>query len=403
MSFRKILHIDMDCFYVAVERRENPDLNGKPVIVGGLKGHRGVISSASYEARKFGLKAGMAIHEASRRCPHGIFLPVRMNLYHEASEQIMSIFQEYSPLVEPVSVDEAFIDLTGTELMQGPAEKTARLIQTRIKEELKLTASCGLASTKLLAKIASDMKKPEGFVIIPPEKELEVMWALPVKVLWGVGERMNEALSRLNIKTVGELARMPIDMMEKMFGASGRHLHALANNQDDREVIPYTAPKSVGHETTFSFDQTNMEVLRTTFLGLTEKVSYRLRKQGVKGKTVTVKLRYSDFKTYTRQCLLDEPTDQTDLIFERVLVLWKTVPKSNLPVRLIGVSVSGFSDEIEQVSFLHEKVEKLTRLSAALDKLNEKYGKNTVQRSTLYRESKSIPSKKNVPPKSSNK
>jgi len=224
-----------------------------------------------------------------------------------------------------------------------------------------------------------------------------------VKVLWGVGERMNEALSRLNIKTVGELARMPIDMMEKMFGASGRHLYALANNQDDREVIPYTAPKSVGHETTFSFDQADMEVMRTTFLGLTEKVSYRLRKQGVKGKTVTVKLRYSDFKTYTRQCLLDEPTDQTDLIFERVLVLWKTVPKSNLPVRLIGVSVSGFSDEIEQVSFLHEKVEKLTRLSAAMDKLNEKYGKNTVQRSTLYRESKSTPSRKNVPPKSSNK
>lgn len=380
---RWIVHIDMDAFFVAVEQRENPSLKGKCVIVGGAKGKRGVVCSASYEARKFGIKAGMAISEASRRCPQGIFIPVRGSFYSKASHLIMDIFNEYSPLVEQVSVDEAFLDLSGTERLFGPPVETARTIQQRIQDELQLSCSVGIASTKLLAKIASDLRKPHGFVLIPHGKEWEFLTPLPIKVLWGVGEKTEETLTQLGIHTVGQLASLSRETLASLFGKSGDHLYALAQGQDHRQVTPYTPPKSFGHETTFEKDQSDPEVLSSTLLLLCEKVAWRMRKQPVKGKTITLKIRYPDFTTHTSSHSLSEYIDQSGPLFEAVQTLWDKHYQKGQPIRLLGVSVANLAQESEQLTLFPQANEKETRLVKAVDDLNDKFQGKAVSRASL--------------------
>jgi DNA polymerase-4 len=380
---RWIIHIDMDAFFVAVEQRENPSLKGKCVIVGGAKGKRGVVCSASYEARKYGIRAGMAITEATRRCPQGIFIQVRGSLYSSVSHQIMDIFQEYSPLVEQVSVDEAFLDLTGTERLFGSPIETARTIQERIEKELHLSCSVGVASTKLLAKIASDLKKPHGFVVIPHRKEWEFLAPLPVKVLWGVGEKTEETITKLGIHTVGQLASLSSETLTSLFGKSGVHLYALAHGDDGREVTPYTPPKSFGHETTFEQDQSDPDILASTLLSLCDKVAWRMRRQPAKGKTVTLKIRYPDFSTHTSSQSLPEYIDQSGPLYEVIQILWKRHYQQGRPVRLLGVSVSNLADEIEQLALFSETAKKESMLVNAVDELNEKFQGKAVTRATL--------------------
>ena len=380
---RWILHVDMDAFYASVEIRDNPTLKGKAVIVGGHKGKRGVVTSGSYEARKFGIKAGIPIAEASKLCPQGIFIPVRMSRYITASEQIMSIFDDYSPLVEPLSLDEAFLDLTGTERLFGPPQEIARTIQQRIQNEVQLTASVGLARTKMLAKIASDLKKPNGFVVIPPDKEWEILKELPVKVLWGVGKVTNERLAQMGIQTVGQLASYPIEMMNQLFGKSGAHLWALAHCEDDREVHPYTPPKSFGNEITFEYNQTDPVTIRSILLGLCEKVGCRMRRHGYQGKTITLKVRYSDFQTTTHCLSLSEPTDQSGVIYPIILQLWSQLVPNVHPIRLLGVSVSNLDEDTEQLNLFSERNEKQERLTSAIDQINEKFQGTAVTRARL--------------------
>ncbi len=380
---RWIVHIDMDAFFVAVEQRENPSLKGKCVIVGGAKGKRGVVCSASYEARKFGIKAGMAISEASRKCPQGIFIPASGSFYSKASHLIMDIFHEYSPLVEQVSVDEAFLDLSGTERLFGPPVETARTIQQRIQDELQLSCSVGIASTKLLAKIASDLRKPHGFVLIPHGKEWEFLTPLPIKVLWGVGEKTEETITQLGIHTVGQLASLSRETLASLFGKSGDHLYALAQGQDHRQVTPYTPPKSFGHETTFEKDQSDPEVLSSTLLLLCEKVAWRMRKQPAKGKTITLKIRYPDFSTYTFSHSLSEYIDQSGPLFEAVQTLWDKHYQKGRPIRLLGVSVANLAQESEQLTLFPQANEKETRLVKAVDDLNDKFQGKAVSRASL--------------------
>ncbi len=380
---RWIVHIDMDAFFVAVEQREDPSLKGKCVIVGGAKGKRGVVCSASYEARKFGIKAGMAISEASRRCPQGIFIPVRGSFYSKASHLIMDIFHEYSPLVEQVSVDEAFLDLSGTERLFGPPVETARTIQQRIQDELQLSCSVGIASTKLLAKIASDLRKPHGFVLIPHGKEWEFLTPLPIKVLWGVGEKTEETITQLGIHTVGQLASLSRETLASLFGKSGDHLYALTQGQDHRQVNPYTPPKSFGHETTFEKDQSDPEILSSTLLLLCEKVAWRMRKQPAKGKTITLKIRYPDFSTHTFSHSLSEYIDQSGPLFEAVQILWDKHYQQGRPIRLIGVSVANLAQESEQLVLFPQANEKETRLVKAVDDLNDKFQGKAVSRASL--------------------
>jgi DNA polymerase-4 len=295
----------------------------------------------------------------------------------------MDIFHEYSPLVEQVSVDEAFLDLSGTERLFGPPVETARTIQQRIQDELQLSCSVGIASTKLLAKIASDLRKPHGFVLIPHGKEWEFLTPLPIKVLWGVGEKTEETITQLGIHTVGQLASLSRETLASLFGKSGDHLYALAQGQDHRQVTPYTPPKSFGHETTFEKDQSDPEVLSSTLLLLCEKVAWRMRKQPAKGKTITLKIRYPDFSTYTFSHSLSEYIDQSGPLFEAVQTLWDKHYQKGRPIRLLGVSVANLAQESEQLTLFPQANEKETRLVKAVDDLNDKFQGKAVSRASL--------------------
>ena len=318
-----ILHVDMDAFYASIEQSDNPAIQGKPVIVGGNPQKRGVVAAASYEARKFGLHAAMPLSQAFKLCPQGHYLPVRMTHYTKVSKQIMAILKEYSPLVEAISLDEAFVDLTGTERLFGPAEKTAKVIQNRIKKEVDLTASIGLASNKFMAKIASDLRKPNGFVVLSKEEERKILFTLPISVVWGIGEKLEKSLKELGILTVSDLANYPKEVLVQKFGQVGEKIHELAFAHDDRPVIPFLLPKSCGNECTFEKDQMDLMVVKNMLLTLCEKVGYRLRQQGLKGKTITLKVRLSDFTNIHPSLSIGQYTNQSGLFYETAIQLLK--------------------------------------------------------------------------------
>jgi DNA polymerase-4 len=334
-----ISHVDMDAFYAAIEQRDRPELRGRAVIVGADPRGRGVVSTASYEARRFGVKSAMPISRAARLCPHAVFLPVDMEKYQEVSRQIMAILEDFSPLVEVVSVDEAFVDLTGTERLWGAGRDALARIKARILSATGLTASAGLATNKFVAKVASDLHKPDGLVVVEPGSEASFLAPLAVERVWGVGRVMARALAEMGIATVGQLQRVPRARLQRRFGAHGEQLHALAFGRDDRVLEPNASAKSMGAEETFGIDCRDPARLRLTLREQAERVGRELRASRVAAATVTLKLRFDDFHTITRRRTA-EPTQDGLELYRRAESLLAREPWSR-PVRLIGLSASG--------------------------------------------------------------
>lgn len=376
----------MDAFYPSVEVLDNPALKGQPVIVGGTR-ERGVVSSASYEARKFGVHSAQPIATAVRLCPSGIFLPVRMSRYKEVSERVFEVFHQFTPLVEPLSIDEAFLDVTGSTRLFGEPVDLAKKIKEMVFSETGLTVSAGVAPSKFVAKIASDLDKPDGLTVVPPDRVMEFLAPLPIEKMWGVGKATHEALTGLNVKTFGDLSRMPVEALERKFGKHGPKMHHLALGIDDREVIPVHEAKSVGNENTFSKDIVEMDPAKKELLSLANKVAHRMRRQAFTGKTVTLKVKYSDFVQITRAATLTRFTDDGLEIYATVCRLLKKTEVGRRPVRLLGISLSylrhpGVKSQLSLFS-QEETTEKRKELNTALDSLREKFGEKTVQPGTL--------------------
>lgn len=383
MNLRKIIHVDMDAFYASVEQRDDPSLLGKPVVVGGKPNSRGVVSTASYEARKFGIHSAMPMAEAYRRCPHAIFLPVNMRKYQEVSFQIRQIFINYTPIVEPLSLDEAFLDVTGSTSLFGSADSIAFTIKQRIKQELNFTASVGLACNKFLAKLASDLQKPDGFVIVQPNRVQEFLDPLSVERLWGVGKKTAEQLHKLNIKTVKDLRHLEKGYLTQLFGILGNQLYQLAQGIDERPVESGRKVKSIGHETTFVKDIADQDVLETALLKLAVNVGRRLRKEVFKGKTITLKVRYDDFRTVSRSHTLPQATDIDDVIYLEARNLLREVSLKQ-PIRLIGVTVNNLTAKSEdQLSLFSEPQKYNETLTKIIDLVNDKYGEKSITRARL--------------------
>lgn len=387
---RKIMHIDMDAFYAAIEQLDNPIFRGKPVIVGADPRGRGVVSTCSYEARKFGVHSAMPIKEALQRCPRGIFVPPRIDRYAEISRQIMKILMDYTSLVEPLSLDEAFLDLTGSESLFGPVVAIARRILTRIETEIGLAASVGIAFNKFLAKLASDLEKPKGFVVITRDNALRILEDLPVSKLWGVGPKTDTQLQALGIKTIGTLRLVAPEILTRKFGEAGVHLFQLANGIDDRPVAPGEAAKSIGHEFTFQIDTNNREFLKGILLWLSDQVARRLRQYRLKGRTITVKIRDLHFKTITRRITIAEPTDFEETIYQEAVVLADQAQWGLNKVRLIGVSVSGFSqNEPVQLDLFAVSTpladHDLEKLHQTIDQLKDRFGDQIITKGTIVR------------------
>lgn len=380
-----ILHVDMDAFYASVEQRDCPELRGKPVIVGGVKG-RGVVSAASYEARKFGVHSAMPIATARRLCPQGIYLPVRMSHYAEISRQIRSIFLSFTPLVEPLSLDEAFLDVRGCEGLFGPVPAIARQIKTRIRAELGLVASVGVASNKYLAKLASDFGKPDGYVVLTPDKITEFLAPLPVNRIWGVGAKGEKRLHDMGIRTIGQIAALPEKLLIERFGEMGRHIWQLANGIDDRTVVPDREAKSVSTETTFAQDIDDRPILRVWLLDLVDHLASRLRHEGIWARTIDVKIRSTDFRTVTRSTTLAEPTNLTNPIWKAAADLFERSLTSELmPVRLLGVGATKLTREpIVQGNLFEANLHpQQAALDQTIDSIRAQFGTGSIGRGIL--------------------
>ncbi|MHB1035148.1 MAG: DNA polymerase IV [Pirellulales bacterium] len=382
-----ILHADMDAFYTSVEERARPELVGKPVIVGGSPEKRGVVSAANYVARKYGVHSAMPAATARRLCPQGIFLPPRIGYYAEVSDQIREIFERFTPLVEPLSLDEAFLDVTGSEQLFGPAVEIGRKIKQVIREELRLVASVGVAPNKFLAKIASDLQKPDGFVVVEPGQEQEFLDPLPVERLWGVGREGSKVFQRLGIRTIGQLRQWPLDVIQSRLGNSGLHLWNLAHGNDDRPVVPEREAKSISHETTFERDIGDLEVLRAWLVDLTEQVGCRLRRHGLRGRTVQLKVRFADFSTITRSQTLPVPTGITQELWQVAdEILCRRLPAGHLPVRLLGMGVSNIDDTgiVQGLLFDRPERQKQGRVDAAADEIKDRFGAGAIRRGSGF-------------------
>lgn len=348
-SHRAILHVDMDAFYASVEIRDQPALAGRPVIVGGAPQRRGVVSAASYEARKFGVHSAMPTATALRRCPEAVLLPVRMERYAAVSRQIRAIFARYTPLVEPLSLDEAFLDVTESQKLFGPGAEIGRAIRQAIRQELDLVASVGVAPNKFLAKIASDLDKPDGFVEVKPDAVQDFLDPLPASRVWGVGKATCAELERYGIRTVADLRRQPRDWLVERFGRFGERLFELARGIDARPVVPDSEAKSLSHETTFPVDVRDRETLRARLLDLTEQVARRLRRHDRLARTVQLKLRFADFRSITRSRTLPEPTDVTAEIWHATEALFRAALRGERrAVRLIGMGVHELVDPVAE-------------------------------------------------------
>jgi len=381
----------MDAFYASVEQRDQPDLRGRPVIVGADPKGRGVVSAASYEARRFGVRSAMPISRAARLCPHAAFLPVDMAKYRAVSVQIMGILADFSPLVEPVSVDEAFIDLTGTESLFGSPLEAVRRIKQRIRDETQLTASAGLAANKFVAKVASDLQKPDGLVAVAAGGEARFLAPLPVDLIWGVGRVTAKALRDLGLATIGRLQTMPRSVLARRFGKHGEHLHDLAFGRDDRPVEPFGLPKSVGAEETFDADCTDAELFRTTLRAQAERVAAELREGGFAAARITLKLRLAPFETHTRSAT-GEPTQDGLELYRRARVLLEREGVTR-PVRLIGLSAGRLGPAgLGQLGLFDPHAVRRERLARVVDRLTERFGEGAVIPATL------LPQKRDVPP-----
>jgi len=381
---RTIMHVDMDAFYASVEQRDRPELAGKPVIVGADPQNgrgRGVVSAASYEARAFGVHSALPISVAYRRCPHGHFLPVRGKRYAGVSRSIMAIFHDYTPLVEPISLDEAFLDLTGSGRLLGDALRVGQEIKRRIREQERLTASVGIGPNKLIAKIASDLQKPDGFVAVEKENVRQFLDPLPVERLWGVGRKMKESLALCNLHTVADVAAYPVGMLRDRYGKAGEMIWHYAHGRDDNPVLSLRHAKSISNEITFSNDVSDTDIIRETLIMLSDKVGFRARTLNLTGRTLFLKVRFSDFSTIMRHVSLCFPTNLGETIFKESAVLLDSLSIDDRPVRLVGVGLTRLADSGHGQGDLFQcPDQKLQQLTQAVDKLRSRYGENSIRR-----------------------
>ncbi|MHA3684639.1 DNA polymerase IV [Leucobacter sp. HY1908] len=369
-----ILHVDMDAFFVSVELLERPDLVGKPVAAAHDTA-RSVVSSASYEARRFGVRSAMPVARAKQLCPQLIFVPPVFEKYRAASREVMRIFHEFTPLVEPLSIDEAFLDVAGSTRLFGTPAEIARQLRERIRSELGLPASVGLAGTKFIAKLASQRAKPDGVLEIAPARTLEFLHPLPVSAMWGVGQATARSLTARAIHTVADLANEPIDSLRRIVGAaSAEKLHELAHGRDLRGVETERTEKSIGHEETFEFDEPDGEVLRRELLRLSTRVGERLRARGMTTRTVAIKLRWSSFETITRSRTLSEPTSATQRIYLTARELFEEAWSEGRRVRLIGVRAEQLGEANGGFAGLWDDDEDLNAVDQAVDSVREKFG-----------------------------
>jgi len=379
-----IVHVDMDAFFAAIEQRDNSSIRGKPVVVGadpkGGRG-RGVVSTCSYEARKFGLHSAMPISIAYKKCPQAVFLPVDMERYQEASLQVYEILYQFTPKIEPVGIDEAFLDISGSwHLFKSPLN-TCALIKEKIKKELNLTASIGLGPNKMVAKIASDLEKPDGLVSVTKESLLSFLWPLDIGKIWGLGNKSKDAFYDIGIRTIGDLAKTKIEVITDIFGKNGEYFWYLANGIDESEVETEEEIKSISNEDTFERDTSDSDKIKGTLVYLCEKVSRRLRKQGFKSKTITLKIRLSGFNTYTRSKTLTKATNFVDDIYKVTNIALSEFKSKNKKIRLIGVKVSNLILAGEQDSlFVGDQEKKRERAHQAVDKIRDKFGTQAIRR-----------------------
>jgi DNA polymerase IV len=386
-----ILHVDMDAFYVSVEIRDRPELAGRPVIVGGQTG-RSVVLSASYPARAFGVRSAMPVTRAMRLCPQAVFISPRHSLYAEVSREVMEIFRSITPLVEPLSLDEAFLDVAGAVRRLGSPVEIAEKIRADVREQLGITCSVGVASRKFIAKIASAGCKPDGLLVVPADEVLDFLHPLPASALWGVGDKTGEVLRRLGLRTVGDIAQVPLATMQREFGtAVGGHLHALAWGRDDRAVVPHTPDKSVGAEETFAADVDDPEKIREELLRLSGRTARALRSSGHLAKTVTVKLRLANFKTITRSRTLAQPTDVTREIYAAACELYEgSGLDQRARLRLVGVRATGLkpaAGAAVQMTFDDRPVG-WREAEQAMDRIAGKFGSDAIQPGTLVKVAK---------------
>ena len=376
-----IIHLDMDAFFASVEIRENPELVGLPVVVGGPSKNRGVVAAASYVARKYGVFSAMPMSQASRLCPDLHILPVNMPLYVSVSGQIHEIFNRYTPEIEPLSLDEAFLDVSKSIKLFGSAENIAKRIKYDIKQELNLDVSAGIAPNKFVAKIASDIEKPNGFVVVEEKNMQNFLDPLPIKRIWGVGKKTEEKLNNYGITTIKDLRNQSNRWLIDRFGKQGDHIYRLANGQDKREVVSDVKAKSISAESTFVEDINNKETLISYLSQLTEQVAVRLREKNRKAKTVSIKIRFHDFTTNVRSKTLQQSSNQTEEIWQTVKSLFDSaIPTGQVSLRLLGVGVSGFDGEKYSQTDLFSDSEKYDELDNITDEINKRFGKLKIHR-----------------------
>jgi DNA polymerase-4 len=379
-----IIHADLDAFYASVEVLDDPTLRGKPVIVGGGPNERGVVMAASYEAREFGVQSAMPLRTAGRRCPHGVFLPGRPDRYRDLSKQVMAIFSSYTPLVEPISLDEAFLDVTGSAAAFGDGPTIGRAIKDRVLDEVGLVVSVGVATNKLCAKIASDLRKPDALVIVPAGDEAAFLAPLPIRRLWGVGPQAQKALADYGVTTIGQLASLEPGTLHRRFGKHGTELASRARGEDTGRVQSFGAPKSVGHEHTFDTDTTDVRRLEATLLDLADSVAGRLRHHDLAAGAVQLKLRYEGFETLTRQAPLSHQTRETDPIYQTAVALLRRTLVAGRAVRLVGITAISLSG-VQQLT-LFGAPERSDRLTRSIDAVRDRFGNAAIMRARLLTE-----------------
>jgi nucleotidyltransferase/DNA polymerase involved in DNA repair len=382
-----VLHVDMDAFYASVELRDRPDLRGKPVVVGGL-GPRSVVLSATYEARAFGVRSAMPVGRARRLCPQAVFIQPRHRSYAEVSREVMAIFRAVTPEVEPLSLDEAFLDVSGARRRLGSPAAIAAMIREQVREQQSITCSVGVAPVKFVAKIASARCKPDGLLVVPADGLLDFLHPLPASALWGVGDKAEEVLARLGLRTVGDIAHIPMATLQRELGAAaGEHLWHLAWGRDERSVVPHREEKSVGAEETFPVDIDDPEVIRRELLRLSGRTARALRGAGCVARTVTVKLRLASFKTITRSRTLAEPTDVAQEIYAAASALYEgSGLDRGARLRLVGVRATGLRPAMSaarQLAF-DDRPTGWREAERAVDKIAHRFGTDTVRPAALF-------------------
>lgn len=380
-----IIHIDMDAFFASIEQMDFPELRGKPIAVCGRKDSRGVVSTASYEARKFGIYSAMPVRTALKKCPQIILVEARFERYSEISDKIAKIFYKYTPIVERTSIDEAYLDVSGAHLLFGTTIEIARSIKKEIRTVFGLSCSIGIAPNKLLAKIASDYRKPDGFTVIEKDKIAKFLDNLRIEKLPGVGPKIQKIFNDMQIYFIRDLKKLSKEQLTKILGIYGERIYFMARGKDDSSVLPneMQEEKSISHETTLDFDTMDITIIKKILLKLSEKVCTRLRLQNLKARTIRLKVKFFDFRTVTRQITLNKFINQTDIVYKNALELFQTISKR--PVRLLGIGLSNLGEEYkEQLTLFEEK--KIERVEQTIDRLRKRLGNNIIKRASLLKD-----------------